>query len=134
MNRAGRHVMPPTGSAMEKRMEFDFEDWARLAQEDPDAFERKRREAVREVIEQASPEMRRRLEGLQCRIDLERGRATTPLGACVRLNSMMWTGFHRLRRELNVATGREPAGQPSPACEAKVIPLPIKPRGSDPAR
>lgn len=112
-------------------MDFDFESWARLAQEDPEAFERKRREAVRELIDGAAPDMQRRLEGLQCRIDLERSRAANPLASCVRLNTLMWAGFHRLRRELNAATGREPREEQDPPGKAEVIPLPTRPRSRE---
>jgi hypothetical protein len=106
-------------------MEFDFEAWAKLAKEDPDAFEREREAALRAFIAAAPAAHRQRLEGLQSRLNLERRRARTPLGACVQLNSLMWTGFHRLRRELrSVSQGSAPE-KPS-GTSAKIIELPVR--------
>jgi hypothetical protein len=104
-------------------MEFDFEAWTKLAKEDPEAFERQREEILRALIASAPPAHRQRLEGLQFRLNVERERARTPLGACVRLNSLMWAGFHRLRKELNGAsqgTAQEPR-----TASAKIIALPV---------
>src|SRR5262245_53583880 len=85
-------------------MEFDFDAWAKLAKGDPAEFERKREATLRATIEAAPLEYRQRLEGLQFRLNLERQRAATPLGSCLRMNSLMWAGFYRLRRELLKAT------------------------------
>jgi hypothetical protein len=94
-------------------MEFDFDKWAQLAKDDPAAFERERDAALRSVIATAPAEHRQRLEGLQFRLDLERQRSGTPLGACVRMNTLMWAGFHRLRKELNAAARGLSAAQPA---------------------
>ncbi|MDA8382705.1 MAG: DUF3135 domain-containing protein [Betaproteobacteria bacterium] len=69
---------------------FDSEEWMALARSDPEQFEKRRAQAIDEVINSAPAHIQRRLRGLQWRIDLERSRAGTPLGACVRLYSMMW--------------------------------------------
>lgn len=90
-------------------MEFDFDAWSTLARDDPAAFERQRAATLRATIAAAPEEFRQRLEGLQFRLNLERQRSATPLGACVRLNSLMWAGFHRLRKELNDAASGAPA-------------------------
>jgi hypothetical protein len=74
----------------EMTAEIDFETWARLAKEDPDAFEQRRLEAIAEVIESAPEHSRERLRCLQWRIDQERRLARTPLAACVRISQMMW--------------------------------------------
>lgn len=103
-------------------MEFDFEKWARLAQEDPAEFERQREAAVRATIAAAPSTHRQRLEGLQFRIDMERQRSASALGACVRLNSLMWAGFYRLRKELNAAAA-ELAEPPSARSGGQVIPF-----------
>ena len=105
-------------------MEFDFDKWARLAKEDPAEFERQREATLRATIAAAPSEHRQRLEGLQFRLDLERQRSGSPLGSCLRLNSLMWSGFHRLRRELNAAAGGsgEARGQERPS--AQIISLP----------
>jgi len=104
-------------------MEFDFDTWARLAKDNPAEFERQREAALRATIAAAPSEFRQRLEGLQFRLNLERQRAGTPLGSCVRMNSLMWAGFYRLRKELNQAARRMPAGSEVGRPSAQVIPL-----------
>ena len=79
--------------------EFDFEVWARLAREDPEEFERRRRAAIDALIA-SSPNNRHRLEGTQFRIDMERKLAHTPLKACLRISEMMWDTFLEFRAEL----------------------------------
>ncbi|MCC6534575.1 MAG: DUF3135 domain-containing protein [Burkholderiales bacterium] len=103
-------------------MDFDFDRWAKLAKEDPAEFERRRDETLRAIIAAAPPQHRDRLQGLQFRLDLERKRAGSPLASCLRLNSLMWAGFHRLRKELNEGVGGKPAAA-NPRPSAEVIPL-----------
>jgi len=107
------------------KKDFDFEEWATLARDDPAAFERRRREVVQAVIDSAPAHLHQRLEGLQFRLDLERSRSSTPLGACVRMNSLMWAGFHRLRRELNSLTkpGGPDTGADDPKRVAEILPF-----------
>ncbi len=69
---------------------FDFEDWARLAQSDPAAFEAKRQDMIDKLIEGAPEELRQRLRSFQWRIDMERERSANPLQACIRISNMMW--------------------------------------------
>lgn len=104
-------------------MEFDFDAWVRLARENPEEFERRRSEILQASIDSAPVEHRKRLEGLQFQINMERQRAGTALGACVKLNSMMWAGFFRLRRELSGLTDGKPtdAAEPSARNRAEVI-------------
>jgi hypothetical protein len=78
---------------------FDFEAWAALARDDPEEFERRRRQAIDALIA-SSPANRRRLEGVQFRIDMERKLAHSPLKACLRVSGMMWDTFLELRTEL----------------------------------
>jgi len=104
-------------------MEFDFDAWAKLAKESPEEFERQREAALRATIAAAPSEFRQRLEGLQFRLNLERQRAGTPLGTCVRMNSLMWAGFYRLRKELNQATRGMPTRPEGATTLAEVIPL-----------
>jgi hypothetical protein len=82
-------------------MQIELREWERLARENPDEFERRRREVVEAAIAQAPEALQPRLRGLQFRIDLERQRAKTPLGAAIRLHCMMWNEFQALRDALN---------------------------------
>ncbi|MGH8637083.1 MAG: DUF3135 domain-containing protein [Burkholderiales bacterium] len=103
-------------------MDFDFDKWTKLAHENPAEFERQREATLRATIAAAPSEHRQRLEGLQFRLDMERQRSDSPLGSCVRLNSLMWAGFYRLRKQLNAVTSglsEEVAVRTS----AEVIPL-----------
>ena len=107
-----------------KADDFDVDEWQRLAVEDPQEFERRREAAIRAVIEQAPPEHQARLLQLQFRIDLERRRAKTALGATVRLQSMMWERFAALRAALLTLTGEVQAGEEPPRRSAKVLQFP----------
>lgn len=69
---------------------IDFDEWSRLAREDPEAFEARRRLLIEIAIATAPRARQQRLRGLQWRIDHERGRAPTPMAACVRISRMMW--------------------------------------------
>ncbi len=69
---------------------FDFDDWARLAAEDPAAFEARRAAVIHQFIENTPHSRRERLRSLQWRIDRTRERASNPIAACVRISRMMW--------------------------------------------
>ncbi len=105
--------------------EREFNHWAALARDDPEAFERNRREAIQALIDDAPPERREILQRTQWRVDMERTRAGNPMGACIRLYRMMWeavTREHGLLQTLRspVLTRDEAAKRPP---GAKIIPL-----------
>jgi hypothetical protein len=103
---------------------FDLAEWQRLAREDPAQFERRRHETIEAVIAQAPEALQPRLRGLQFRIDLERTRAKTPLGAAIRLHSMMWDEFQALRDALNRLAQIDLRAPPHPErAPARVIPF-----------
>jgi hypothetical protein len=79
--------------------QFDFDEWAKLARENPDEFERRRRAAIDALIASA-PERSRRLQGTQWRLDRERELAHTPLKACLRISAMMWESFLEMKSGL----------------------------------
>jgi len=108
-------------------MEFDFDAWAKLARENPAEFERRREAVLRASIEAAPVKHRRRLQGLQFQIDMERRRAGSALGACLKLNAMMWASFHELREELNGVVNGTPREE-SAHVNARVIPMHRFPR------
>jgi hypothetical protein len=89
-------------------MQFDVDEWLRLARDEPGEFERRRQAAIDSLIAQAPAEQRERLRALQCRIDLERRRAKTPFEATLRLQSMMWERFGQLRETLLELSGKAP--------------------------
>jgi len=70
--------------------QFNFDEWASLATSDPDKFEQRRLNCIEQFIGRYPASRQKRLRGMQFRIDMERKRARTPMGACVKLSSMMW--------------------------------------------
>ncbi len=68
----------------------DFDEWAALAREDPQAFEKMRLAAIDEYIASVPDTHRQRLRRLQWRIDQERRLARNPMSACLRISRMMW--------------------------------------------
>jgi hypothetical protein len=109
-------------------MDFDWKAWSDLARNDPEAFEARRRESIAALIDSAPAEHRRRLEGLQFRIDLERTRSRHPFGACVRLSNLMWKSLLEMQSALEdlqaqlTEHGRLTTREP-PAT-AEVVPFP----------
>jgi hypothetical protein len=83
-----------------KPQDYAFEDWRRLHETDPVAFEARRKEALESVIESAPACLQPRLRGLQFRVDMERARAGSDLAACLKAQSMMWDSLHKLRDAL----------------------------------
>lgn len=113
-----------------KPQDYAFEDWQRLHESDPEAFEQRRREALESVIESAPPDMQPRLRGLQFRVDMERSRAGSDLASCLKAQSMMWDSLLRLRDALSELSSLQKDGMlgavartPVEARKATVIPF-----------
>ena len=70
--------------------EIDFDELARLARENPDGFEATRKRMIQEVIDNASPEIKHRMEGLQWQIDQVRKTSSNPMASCLKISEMMW--------------------------------------------
>ncbi len=72
----------------------DFDYWfdtmKGMAKDNPDEFEHLRQQMIDEIIDGAPERSRRRLIGLQWRVDQERLLARTPMAACIRISNMMW--------------------------------------------
>lgn len=83
-----------------------------MARNDPDGLESLRRSLTDAVIAAATNEnTRRRLQGLQFRVDMERRRASTPLAATIRISEMMCRSLADLHRSM-VTLEPESAGEP----------------------
>ncbi len=72
---------------------LDFDSAMRLAQDNPDAFEQYRREAIDGLLAQIPAHNQERLRRLQWRIDQERNLSGNAMSACVRIYEMMWDSF-----------------------------------------
>ena len=81
------------GHMFDENKKLDFDSAMRLAQDNPDAFEQYRREAIDGLIERIPARNQERLRRLQWRIDQERIRSGNAMSACVRLYEMMWDSF-----------------------------------------
>ena len=105
----------------------DFETLARLAREDPQAFESLRRDMVDDFIDHAPENRQARLRGLQFRVDAVRQLSKSELGAAVKIYEMMWLSFRQLADEWNRLRD-EPVGPPCSTTaagrEAKILPMP----------
>jgi hypothetical protein len=79
-----------------------------MARNDPEGLETLRRSLTNAVISTASSDTaRRRLQGLQFRVDLERRRAGTPLAATIRISEMMCRSLAELHASLVTPTEDE---------------------------
>lgn len=84
-----------------------FEVLVDMARNDPEGLETLRRSLTSAVIASArSANSRRRLQGLQFKVDAERRRAATPLAATIRISEMMCRSLADLHASL-VRTNEE---------------------------
>lgn len=74
---------------------FDFDEWVELAKDDPVTFEKRRTEWLESVIQKSPENNKTRLRGLQFQIDMVREKHRHPLGACMKLSSMMLESLYR---------------------------------------
>jgi hypothetical protein len=102
------------------RDQFDFDEWARLAARDPEAFEARRAACVERLIANAPRERQERLRRLQWRIDRTRECAPNPVAACMRISKMMWESVLGDGGLLNALKGAR-HGKPPP--RAAVLPF-----------
>ena len=104
---------------------FNFDEWLELAQRDPEGFEQRRQAVIENYLSTVPLSKQRRLRGLQFRIDMERRRAHTAMGACIKLSSMMWDallGPSGLAASLQLLAGSHPhAMQTEPPRNAQVL-------------
>lgn len=84
----------------DQTLNFDFDEWASLNQEDPEAFEKRRIEWCQQLINNAPSSCQRRLNGLFFQINMEKQRSSNAMDSCLRLSKLMWEKFHELRDEL----------------------------------
>jgi hypothetical protein len=78
-----------------------FEVLVDLARNDPQRLEALRSKLTGDVIDKARTEQqRKRLEGIQFRVDLERQRARNPLAATIRISEMMANSLAELHRSM----------------------------------
>ncbi|NIR25446.1 MAG: DUF3135 domain-containing protein, partial [Gammaproteobacteria bacterium] len=64
----------------------EFDKLREMAEQDPEQLERLRVELCDRLIQDAPEKYRRKLRGLQFRIDMERRRAKSPMAACIAIS------------------------------------------------
>lgn len=69
---------------------FDFDEWMKLAAENPEEFDRQRRTAVDGVINSAPSSQQTSLRQTQFLIDSKRTLAKTPMESCLSITELMW--------------------------------------------
>lgn len=79
----------------------DFDTLVTLHKEQPEELERIRTELTDAILENTTGESRRRLQGLQFRINMELRRARTPEARFVKISSMMHEAFAELNHVLH---------------------------------
>lgn len=79
----------------------DFDTLLCLHEEDPEELEKIREDLTDAILENAQESNRRKLEGLQFRINMELRRARTPQARCVKLSNMMHDSFAQLHQALH---------------------------------
>lgn len=77
---------------------FNFEEWAKLAKQDPDRFEAHRAQALNDAIDRVPEDRQLMLRRLQWKVDRVRELKSTPLAACIAITDMMWNTFNDLNR------------------------------------
>ena len=78
-----------------------FDDLVNLSEEE---LEKVRQKHIKEIIDSADNEdQRRKLQGLQFKIDMIRRKHKNPMGACIEISKMMHDSFLQLRDALKEA-------------------------------
>lgn len=78
----------------EKASDFDFDQWSRMAQEEPEKFESMRRQLIDDLIAQAPKHFKPRMISLQWQVDQVRKQASNPMDTCLQISQKMWNNVH----------------------------------------
>jgi len=101
----------------------DFDTLLALHRRNPSALEKLRRELSSQLVASAPRSTRRRLRGLQFRIDMELERAGSPDARYRRLSRMMYDSFAELNQCLNYPSEALRRRDAARDHSAEVIPL-----------
>ena len=111
--------------------DFDFDTFAKLAKDDPEEFNRRRRELIDANISAAPDHIQKKLRHLQFRADAARDSSPNAVAATQKLSTLMWdsvAGPSGLLESLNAFLDGDPGKMtPRPRFEekAKVIEFPV---------
>lgn len=77
-------------SEEKKALDFDFDQWSKIAQTEPEKFEAMRQQMIDDLIAQAPDHLKPRMAGLQWQVDQIRNQADHPMAACLQISQKMW--------------------------------------------
>jgi hypothetical protein len=80
---------------------FDFAEWSDLYKADPQAFEARRIDTLRALIDQAAGEHRQHLELTLSKIELTRRASKGRLDGALKASNLMWDSYGRLQAIIN---------------------------------
>ena len=107
----------------------EFEELLGMARNDPAALETLREELTQEVLANARDEaQRKRLEGLVFKINMERRRSSSPMGATIRLSEMMCRSLADLQLAIVAPDELQMTAPPTPAANVVAFPQTAWPR------
>ncbi|MBM9606323.1 DUF3135 domain-containing protein [Desulfopila inferna] len=79
---------------MEMNSIADWEEWVKLARQNPEKFERERKAAIEELIMSQPAQYRHRSRQLQWKIDAVRRTSPNALSSCIRIHDMLMDSFY----------------------------------------
>ena len=89
----------------------DHKTLSELAENSPEQLEFILRENINALIETTSGSHKRRLQGLQFQVDVQRKLAKNPIDSCIRISRMMHDSFLELNRALANFTNDQPMSE-----------------------
>lgn len=112
----------------ESSFEFDFEHWAKLAEQDPAQFEDLRSQTINGVIDELPENKQMMLRRLQWKVDRVRELKSTPMAACLAITDMMWNTFYDLNKSYQWLGDRDnKAAQIEALPKAAILKFPVQP-------
>jgi hypothetical protein len=107
----------------------NFDEWAHLAESNPQAFEAQRIQVIDRAIQQAPTHKQHRLRCMQWKLDQIRNTSRTPMVACLRMHRMLWesvAGEQGLLACLYCPDGRRLQAEPRTKTSGKSVVIPFQ--------
>ena len=117
-----------SNTPVKRKYSLDFDEWMRLAKNNPDEFEAKRLKQIEIFFNNVPKEKQQRLKGLQWQIDQTRKLSRNPLASCIAISNMMWDSMNRLNEHhyelINLATRQTPRRSKNTTTSATILQMP----------
>lgn len=116
-------------SEEKKALDFDFDQWSKIAQTEPEKFEAMRQQMIDDLIAQAPDHLKPRMAGLQWQVDQIRNQAGHPMAACLQISQKMWAHVLSENGLLNILKQpRKILNAMNDLPTAKVLPFELPPK------